>query len=119
MYGVLITLLCISCTLLILAVLIQNSKGGGLSSAITGVSRAQQMLGAVRSADLIEKITWYLAGSIAIMIILSNLFIDKNPSTADLKMKNQLENQIIVNPTTTPNTNQFKQDNTTNNNPNE
>ncbi len=116
MYGLLIILLCLACLLLILAVLIQNSKGGGLSSAITGVSNAQQLLGAVRSADLIEKITWYLAGSIVVIIILSNIFVEKRQSVPDLKMKNQLENQIIVNPTTTPNTNQFKQEQ---NNPNE
>ncbi len=115
MYGVLITLLIIACTLLILAVLIQNSKGGGLSSAIAGVSNAQQLLGAVRSADLIEKITWYLAGSIVAIIIISNIFVEKEQVKTDLKMKNQLENQIIVNPTQTPNTNQFKQQN----NPNE
>lgn len=117
MYGIIITLLCLACLLLILAVLIQNSKGGGLSSAIAGVSNAQQLLGAVRSADLIEKITWYLAGFIVIAIILSNIFVEKGQTTTDLKMKNQLENQIIVNPTNTPNTNQFKKENTTN--PNE
>lgn len=119
MYGILITLLCIACTLLILAVLIQNSKGGGLSSSIAGVSNAQQLLGAVRSADLIEKITWYLAGFIVVAIILSNIFVEKNQVSSDLKMKNQLENQIIVNPTNTPNTNQFKQENHSNTNPNE
>jgi preprotein translocase subunit SecG len=120
MYGILITLLIIACLLLILAVLIQNSKGGGLSSAIAGVSNAQQLLGAVRSADLIEKITWYLAGAIVVIIILSNIFVEKGQATTDLKMKTQLENQIITNPTTTPNTNQFNQQNNNNNvNPNE
>jgi|YNPMSStandDraft_2_1061718.scaffolds.fasta_scaffold00965_3 preprotein translocase subunit SecG len=113
MYGVVITLLVIACLLLILAVLIQNSRGGGLSSSIAGISNAQQLLGAVRSADLIEKITWYLAGSIVVLIILSNLFVEKGQVTTDLKMKNQIENQIIVNPTTVPNTNKFNQ------NPNE
>ena len=46
--------------LLIAAVLIQNPKGGGVDSTFGG-SQANQMFGAARSADLIEKVTWGLA----------------------------------------------------------
>ena len=60
--------------LLILAVVIQNSKGGGLSSTFGGaVGGASQLFGARRSNEMIEKITWYLAGVLAIIAFLSNV----------------------------------------------
>ena len=46
--------------LLVAVVLIQNPKGGGVDSTFGG-SQANQMFGAARSADLIEKLTWGLA----------------------------------------------------------
>ena len=51
-------------------VIIQNSKGGGLSSTF-GASNASQVLGARRSGDLVETMTWYLAGGLAIMCFLA------------------------------------------------
>lgn len=117
MYTFLIILLVVACVLLVLAVLIQNAKGGGLSSAIAGVSNAQQLLGAVRSADLIEKITWYLALIIVVLTLLTDVFVDREANTTqNLKMQEQIENQVIVNPTNTPDANKFKQQNS---NPNE
>jgi len=60
--------------LLILAVVIQNSKGGGLSSTFGGaVGGASQLFGARRSNEMIEKITWYLAGALAIIAFLANV----------------------------------------------
>jgi preprotein translocase subunit SecG len=46
------------CFLLILVVLMQNSKGGGISSQFAG---ANQIMGIRRGADVIEKATWTLA----------------------------------------------------------
>ena len=48
----------IVCILLILVVLVQNSKGGGISS---NFSAANQIMGARRGTDFIEKATWTLA----------------------------------------------------------
>lgn len=53
-------LVALVCIMLMLVVLIQNPKGGGLDSTFGG-SGANQMFGAARSTDLIEKITWGLA----------------------------------------------------------
>jgi preprotein translocase subunit SecG len=41
-------------------VLIQNPKGGGVDSTFGGQS-ANQMFGAAKSTDFVEKLTWYLA----------------------------------------------------------
>lgn len=51
-------LIILTCTILILAVLVQNPKGGGLASGFTSGS---QVMGVRRTADFLEKATWTLA----------------------------------------------------------
>ena len=60
------------CILLVLAVLIQNPKGGGIDSTFGG-NAANQMFGASKSADFIEKATWYLAFTLFALCILSSV----------------------------------------------
>ncbi len=60
--------------LLIAAVLIQNPKGGGVDSTFGG-SQANQMFGAARSADLIEKMTWGLALVLFVACIAATFFV--------------------------------------------
>lgn len=62
------------CVFLIIAVLIQNPKGGGVDSSFGGTA-ANQMFGAARSADLIEKITWGLAAALFILCIVATLVV--------------------------------------------
>ncbi|GAB5550638.1 MAG: hypothetical protein Sapg2KO_02290 [Saprospiraceae bacterium] len=59
--------------LLMAAVLVQNPKGGGVDSTFGG-SQANQMFGAAKSADFIEKITWYLAIALFVLCIISTFF---------------------------------------------
>ncbi|MBP8725511.1 MAG: preprotein translocase subunit SecG [Saprospiraceae bacterium] len=65
-------LIALTCILLIGAVLIQNPKGGGVDATFGGQS-ANQMFGAARSADYIEKITWWLAGILALLCVFASL----------------------------------------------
>ncbi len=65
-------LIAINSVLLVLVVLIQNPKGGGIDSTYGGFG-ATQMLGASRSTDFIEKLTWYLAASLFILCIVAAL----------------------------------------------
>lgn len=58
---------------LIFAVTIQNSKGGGLSSTFGGGSSASNLLGSRRSTEIIEKVTWYLFAGMAILAFFSNV----------------------------------------------
>ncbi len=60
--------------LLIGAVLIQNPKGGGVDSTFGG-SQANQMFGAAKSADFIEKATWYLVIALFILCIVTSLMV--------------------------------------------
>jgi preprotein translocase subunit SecG len=93
---------------LIFVVVIQNSKGGGLSSTFGG--QATQMMGARRSSEFIEKVTWYLAGGLAVVAFLANII---GPSSTDAviqsRLQDRIENQIIEEPTQMPDPTQFEQ----------
>lgn len=69
MYIVLIILSLITAIFLIGVVLIQKSKGGGLSSQFAG---SNQIMGVRRTNSFIEKLTWSLAGIIVVLSILSS-----------------------------------------------
>ena len=71
LFTILVALICI---MLILVVLIQNPKGGGLDSTFGG-SGASQMFGAARSTDLIEKITWGLAIALFVLCIMTAIVV--------------------------------------------
>lgn len=62
--------------LLILVVLVQNSKGGGLD---TSNSMVNQIGNVAQSTDTVEKITWYLAGAIGAICLFAALM--GNPSS--------------------------------------
>ncbi len=94
MYIVITVLIIIVCILLSLVVLIQNPKGGGLSSTFGNVG--QQILGARRSTDVVEKATWTLAVLLLVFSIGSAFFIDKRAAVkADTKTeKSEVESQL-------------------------
>lgn len=67
-------LIAIISLLLMAAVLIQNPKGGGVDSTFGGQS-ANQMFGAAKSTDFIEKITWGLAIALFVLCIITTLMV--------------------------------------------
>src|ERR1035438_7979871 len=69
MYTLLTILIFIVSVLLILAVLVQNSKGGGLASGFSGGS---QIMGVRKTTETIEKATWYLAIGLMVLCIATN-----------------------------------------------
>ncbi len=68
-------LIALVCVLLMLVVLIQNPKGGGLDSTFGG-GGANQMFGAAKSTDLIEKITWGLAIALFVLCIITAIIVN-------------------------------------------
>jgi preprotein translocase subunit SecG len=75
MYIVVIILTVIASLLMIGVVLIQKSKGGGLSSQFGG---ANQVMGVRRTNDFIEKTTWWLAAAIGILAVISVFVMPRN-----------------------------------------
>jgi preprotein translocase subunit SecG len=77
-------LIALICVLLIASVLIQNPKGGGVDSTFGG-NQANQMFGAAKSTDFIEKATWVLAILLfALCIVTAVLVGDTSGATEQL-----------------------------------
>lgn len=77
MYSLIIGVIIFSSLLLILVVLAQNPKGGGLSSQFGGAG-VSQVMGVKKTGDLLEKLTWGFSITILSLTLLSNLFIEEN-----------------------------------------
>lgn len=67
MYTLFVILIVLVALLMIGIVLIQESKGGGLSA---GFSTGNQLLGVRKTTDFIEKATWALAGAMVVISII-------------------------------------------------
>ena len=82
MLTAMIVLIALVCVLLMGAILIQNPKGGGVDSTFGG-SQANQMFGAAKSTDFIEKITWYLAIALFVLCIITTLMLGEGGGTTE------------------------------------
>ena len=96
MYTLFVILIVIAAVLMIGIVLIQESKGGGLSSSFAGYN---QVAGVRKTTDFIEKATWGLA---AAMVIISIVCAWVAPTaTADSSVMENVENPV-TNPNNLP-----------------
>jgi preprotein translocase subunit SecG len=91
MYGLITILIIIACALLIIVVLIQNPKGGGLSQSFGGVS--SQFFGVRQTTDFIEKSTWGLIIAIGALCLITSLF---KPQLENVKGTPQTHFENIV-----------------------
>ena len=98
MYTLFAILMIITSVLLVLVVLVQNPKGGGLSSSFGGGS-GNQIMGAKKTTDFLEKATWTLAVGLIILSLASNFAIPrKNTEQAtEIKAQEQIDDAIIPN----------------------
>ncbi|HEY5461775.1 MAG TPA: preprotein translocase subunit SecG [Hanamia sp.] len=88
LFGILIIL---SSIILGVIVLIQNPKGGGLSSSLGGFSN--QLMGVKQTTDVLEKGTWLFAAIIGVLCLTSTLFI---PKSGGVNSRDNLINQAPV-----------------------
>ena len=96
MYTLFVILIVVAAILMIGIVLIQESKGGGLSSSFAGYN---QVAGVRTTTDFIEKATWVLAAS---MVVISIICAWVAPSaSADSSVMEGIENPI-TNPNNLP-----------------
>lgn len=80
MYTTILVLMVIVAILLVLIVLIQNPKGGGISSEFSGAG--SQMFGVQRTGDLLEQLTWGFFVFIIVGALVSGIFVDKTGANA-------------------------------------
>lgn len=74
MITALTIIIALNCILLMAVVLIQNPKGGGVDSTFGGAG-ANQMFGAAKSTDFIEKLTWGLAISLFVLCLITAVMV--------------------------------------------
>ena len=81
-------LIVLASILLVLLVLVQNSKGGGLAAGFTS---GNQVMGAPKTADFLEKATWTL---VAIILLLSILAVGMHKSSSLSESDSQISEQV-------------------------
>ena len=80
MYLLLLIIAIIVCVLLGFIVLIQNPKGGGLSS---NFSASSQLMGVQKTGDFLEKGTWVLAIGLMVLSLATNVIAKGGANKAD------------------------------------
>src|ERR1700761_7273518 len=70
-----VILIILACAILGLIILVQNPKGGGLAGNVGGFSN--QLMGVKQTTDVLEKGTWVLALVVALLCLLSAVFVPK------------------------------------------
>ncbi len=90
LYILIATLILITCVLMILVVLVQNSKGGGLAS---NFASSNQYMGVRKTADFLEKTTWTLAVVMLVLSLFSIFVIPKNQDQAQTQ-QSEIQKQI-------------------------
>lgn len=83
-FTLFMVLIVIACILLVIIIMAQNPKGGGLSGTFGGTSPAQ--FGVQRTNDFMEKATWTLGGVIISLCLLS-VILTASPGTVNAPAK--------------------------------
>ncbi len=98
MYILITVLIFVVCILLVLVVLVQNSKGGGLAS---NFQSSGQVMGVRKTTDFLEKGTWSLAAILLFLCVIASGFIPREGGELDQsRVQEQIE--TAVDPTQVP-----------------
>src|SRR5680860_515679 len=99
MYALITVLIFIVCILLVLIVLVQNSKGGGLAS---NFQSSNQVMGVRKTTDFLEKGTWILAAALLVLSIMGSAFMPRQQVGVEQSMV-QEQIETAVDPSQLPN----------------
>ena len=91
MYTLIIILIILASLLMVGIVLIQESKGGGLAS---GFSSSNQIMGVRKTADFLEKATWWLAIILVVLSLAATISIPRHTGEAALQNEVSIDNNI-------------------------
>src|ERR1700761_1450332 len=97
MYSLLLILIILVCVLLGAIVLIQNPKGGGLTS---NFSSSSQLMGVQKTGDFLEKGTWVLAILLMVFSLAFNV-VSKPGNTVDSNLQKAADKTLHGGATTT------------------
>lgn len=96
-FSIFLVLITIVCFLLVVVIMVQNPKGGGLSSTLGG---STQMGGVQKTTDFLDKSTWTLATVLIALILLSSLSFTGTLSDTDSKIIDNTQTAAPVAPVT-------------------
>lgn len=91
MYQFIVILILIVSVLLAIVVLVQNSKGGGLAA---NFSAPNQIMGVRKTADFLEKATWWLAIILVVLSLAATISIPRHTGEAALQNEVSIDNNI-------------------------
>ncbi|MCB0737497.1 MAG: preprotein translocase subunit SecG [Bacteroidetes bacterium] len=92
-----IGIIILACLVLWAIILVQNPKGGGLSSQFGGGS-VTNLIGAKKSVDFIEKATWTVGAVVLGLVLLSNIAIPTNGGNSNSdapKVADPAQNTVV------------------------
>ena len=90
MYLLFIVLMVLAAVLMCFVVLVQNSKGGGLSSSFAS---SNQIMGVRKTTDFIEKLTWGLAGFMVVISIAASYVVPTAAESSSVIMEQAVKEQ--------------------------
>ncbi|GAB6011031.1 preprotein translocase subunit SecG [Viscerimonas tarda] len=96
MHALITVLIVLASIALILVVLVQKSKGGGLAS---GFASSNQIMGVRKTTDFIEKATWGLVGVVVVLSLLSAVLVKTTQTTAP---QSEIQAPVLPAATATP-----------------
>ena len=88
-FTIFLGLIIVVAFLLVVVIMVQNPKGGGLSSTFGAGS--QQLGGVQKTTDFLDKSTWTLATLLLALILLSNVAIEGANGNTESKALDQTE----------------------------
>ena len=83
MFTFIVGIIIFVAVLLVLVVLAQNSKGGGLTNQFGG-SGASNIIGVKKTGDLLEKLTWGFVITIMVLALSTNLITQNTRSSNEV-----------------------------------
>jgi preprotein translocase subunit SecG len=96
-YTLFVSLIVLAAIFMILVVLIQESKGGGLAS---NFSSSNAIMGVRKTTDVVEKATWSLAIAMVVLSV-ACAYVAPQATTEQSVMENSATENQTTNPTNT------------------
>ena len=92
-FSIFVALIIIVCFLLVLVIMVQNPKGGGLASTFGGDS--QQIGGVKKTTDFLDRSTWILASLLFLLILFSNITLNSGSDVNESELLNNSDDIVI------------------------
>ena len=93
MFNIILALIIILSFLLVLVIMVQNPKGGGLASTFGGDS--QQIGGVKKTTDFLDKSTWILVSLLFLLILFSNITLNSGNEKTESDLLNNSDEVLI------------------------